>query len=99
MDHNPRTSARAVGVLEQAANIISGPREEEYGEFVDNMTRVANTFNGVKGTKTLEPRDVALFLMCLKLCRLDEGWGFDSGLDITGYAALTTAAFTDETAK
>jgi hypothetical protein len=86
--------AEAVKILEQTANLLSGPRADSYGDFSVQMTAIADAFNALVGSPNLAPTDIALILLLLKMKRLETGWDRDSAVDICGYGALIGEHFT-----
>ena len=79
-------------VLEEAQVIVSGVRRAAYGPPEDNFKRIADLWNvhlvntGREGSIT--PKDVAAFMMLMKVARLAETPDHrDSIVDIIGYAA------------
>jgi len=94
--------------LREAERLVTGDRNKQYGEPVDNMTRTAEMLAAYLGQRTgreLESMDVAVFGIILKLGRLgNDPLHSDSWLDICGYASIgfecaKKAAITDDLAK
>lgn len=79
-------------VLDTAKGLISGKRDEEYGNPVDNFTAIASLWNAYlsrKQTGNLLPHDVAALMMMVKLARIaNNPKSWDSWVDLAGYAAL-----------
>ena len=77
-------------VLEEAASIISGDREEQYGSARDGFTRTGRIWAALLDlTEPIEPDLVAVMLSGLKLSRLARDPGhWDSSVDGSGYLAL-----------
>ena len=79
-------------ILDTAKGLISGKRDEEYGNPADNFTAIAALWNGYlsrKQTGNLLPHDVAALMMMVKLARIaNNPKSWDSWVDIIGYAAL-----------
>lgn len=88
-------------ILETANNLITGARADSYGDFQHQMGSISGMYNNLKGVTAgsprLEPRDVALILILLKLKRLDVGWDLDSAVDTCGYMALLGESYCRET--
>ena len=77
-----------VDVLNQAEQLINGPRAQDYGDARENFGRVAQVWSALLD-QDIKPEQVALCMTALKMCRLaktlDHG---DSWLDAAGYIAL-----------
>ena len=86
-------------ILETANALINGPRADSYGSFRDQMTGIADAFNGLyhhdPEAPHLDPRHVSMILMLLKLRRRVTAGDLDSSVDLCGYAALDAEHFTD----
>lgn len=74
--------------LDTASEIIHGDRNKHYGEPNENFTRIAVRWSMFLG-RIIEPWQVAVMMIDLKMARLCEGYADDSITDIIGYAALT----------
>lgn len=74
--------------LEEAANLIVGDREEDYGPPQVNFQRIADIFNIILPGKNFTAPDVALAMIGLKIARAAQGYKRDTYIDIAGYAAL-----------
>lgn len=80
--------AKAATVLEIAAHIIYGDREETYGHPAKNLTLIAKYWSAHLD-KEITVDDVCIMMMALKLARLkNTPHHRDSQVDICGYAAL-----------
>lgn len=77
-------------VLDEAKATI-GERGRDYGEIEMNFDRIASLFNQLSaenGAK-LQPYDVAMLMVCLKLSRIRQSPGKrDSYVDLINYAAF-----------
>lgn len=74
-------------ILEEAARIVTGNREKEYGETLKNFTHISNMWTTYLGC-TVKPEDVANMMILLKMARLKSNSKHkDSWVDIAGYAA------------
>jgi len=77
-------------ILDEAKNVIEGPRDKAYGPPNKNFERIADLMSAVLGDKLREQltsSDVALVMIAVKLGRLMETpdhW--DTWVDIAGYA-------------
>lgn len=78
-----------VEVLREAASLISGDRERDYGPPGKNFATIAGLWTQVLGVQ-VTPQQVALCMIQLKMARLINGGGVkrDSFVDIAGYAGL-----------
>jgi hypothetical protein len=79
-------------VLEEAAEIVDGDRDNQYGSPEDNFGRIAGALSalGYRGPDGREiiPSDVAVILIATKIGRLSNTHGKrDTWVDIAGYAA------------
>lgn len=78
-------------ILETAAKIVTGNREQEYGSPEDNFNQIANLWNSfleARQGKRLTGADVAIMMILFKIGRLATGAGsVDTWVDIAGYAA------------
>lgn len=72
-------------ILEEAAEIVNGPRQEDYGDFNDNAAAIAGAFSHITGIE-IKPPHVAIFHMVTKLVREGNKPGRDNRVDIAGYA-------------
>jgi hypothetical protein len=76
-----------VEALREAAKIISGDRDLQYGGPEENFTRIAKIWSVIVGTE-ISSEDVAMMMVGLKLARYAAKSGFqpDTWIDIAGYA-------------
>ena len=77
--------------MEEASNLISGERHEEYGDAKENFDRIAGYWNAHLGLiNFISARDVAAMMVLLKISRLhgDGPKDVDTYVDICGYAAI-----------
>ena len=78
-------------ILETAAKIVTGNREQEYRTPEDNFKEIANLWSSFLGTRQGNPLtagDVAIMMILFKIGRLATGAGSaDTWVDIAGYAA------------
>lgn len=72
-------------VLQEALRITSGDRQNQYGPPNEDFARTAKMWTALKGVE-FEARDVALFLICLKMSRETHQRKRDNAVDIAGYA-------------
>lgn len=79
-------------VLGEAQRIVAGARRAAYGPPEDNFRRISDLWNthliNTGRPAIFEPRDVATFMILMKMARLAETPDHrDSIVDIIGYAA------------
>lgn len=76
-----------IEVLREAATIISGDRDKQYGGPEENFARIAKIWSVILGVKINE-EDVAMMMVGLKVARYASKSGFqpDTWRDIAGYA-------------
>lgn len=72
-------------ILEEALRLTSGDRQHQYGPPDQDFARTAKMWSALKGVE-FEARDVAMFLICLKLSRETHQRKRDNSVDIAGYA-------------
>ena len=81
--NNPRSQC-----LAEAMDLITGDRNHEYGEPLDNFGRIATGWSVILGHE-VTPHQVALCMAWLKMARLVNTPGHDdSYVDASAYAAL-----------
>lgn len=77
-----------VTILDEAANLIVGQRNKDYGDPVENHQHIADIANAITG-HALSARDVALILSAVKLARLAKSPDHrDSYVDLCGYTGI-----------
>ena len=76
-----------VEALREAAKIISGDRDAQYGAPEENFTRIGKIWSVILGID-LSQEDVAMMMVGLKVARYASKSGFqgDTWIDIAGYA-------------
>lgn len=75
-------------VLEKSIELITGDREEDYGEAIVNFSRIADLWSVVLGSK-VQPWQVAACMMQVKIARaIKSPQHVDSWIDLCGYGAL-----------
>lgn len=77
-----------VAILREAASLITGDRQKEYGSPEVNFQRIASIWNVLAPGHEFKPRDVALLMAGLKLARAAEGYKRDSAVDAAGYLGI-----------
>ena len=81
-------------ILKKSAELISGPRAADYGDALENFSRIAEGWNiivekAVETHGSLTPQHVALMMDWLKTARLLNDLNkADSWVDKCGYSAL-----------
>lgn len=74
--------------LKEAANLITGARQADYGDAKDSFGRIATLWSAYLAAK-IEPHDVAAMMVLLKVSRAVESpKKVDTWIDMAGYAAL-----------
>jgi hypothetical protein len=81
---NPETKPTE-DVLEEALRITKGDRNASYGPPDQDFARTAAMWSALKGV-TFEAREVALFMIALKLSRETHQRKRDNWVDIAGYS-------------
>jgi predicted cobalt transporter CbtA len=81
------THPHRVEALREAARIISGDRNKQYGSPEDNFERTAKIWSVILGVP-ITNEDVAMMMVGLKVARYASKSGFqgDTWVDIAGYA-------------
>ena len=74
-------------ILLEACRITEGSRKEMYGAPEDNLARIADLWSVILKRK-VEPKEVALCMIALKLARSVNSTSRDSWVDIAGYARV-----------
>lgn len=76
-------------ILQEAESLINGPRQDEYGPPDDSFRRIASLWSDYLNF-AIGPRDVAVMMVLLKLCRLKYSCysNLDSAVDAAGYIGL-----------
>ena len=91
-DRFEQKAARCAPALE-ALDFICGDRENDYGG-LENFTRLSERWSQIFG-RQVEPWEICLFMMDLKLSRLINQYKRDSVVDIIGYACLLCELYDD----
>jgi len=74
-------------ILEEASQVITGPRRDAYGDVRESFAKVATMWSVVFGV-TVTPSQVAQAMIAFKLCREVNKAAYDNRLDLAGYCAL-----------
>lgn len=77
--------ATAEDILEEALRVTRGDRQAQYGPPDQDFTRTALMWSALKGVP-FEAREVAMFMVALKLSREVHQRKRDNWVDIAGYA-------------
>ena len=78
-----------VEILREAAALISGDREQQYGPPARNFATIAGLWSQILGIEVTS-QQVALCMIQLKMARMVNGGGNkkDTLIDVAGYAGL-----------
>lgn len=77
------------GVLDEAARLVAGPRNETHGNYTDEARRIGRMWGAILNTEDIPPRTVAAMMIALKTARATAGMPHvDDWVDLCGYAAL-----------
>lgn len=82
-----------VNILNEAADLIVGQRQQDYGTPEENFTRMADLVNihiamNLATNTPLSPRQISEIMILLKLSRTINSPTHDSYVDIAGYAGI-----------
>jgi len=94
-----KTESVGADILLEAHRIVTGPRNNDYGNVVDDYSKVIQIFEGFTGIK-LSISDALLFMVSVKMARLRTNLDknrlhHDSLLDALGYLGLLNQAYND----
>lgn len=81
----PEVPIASEDILEEALRITKGDRQAQYGPPDQDFYRTAQLWSAIKGVD-FEPREVAMFMIALKLSRETHQCKRDNWVDIAGYA-------------
>lgn len=86
-ENKPEKILPRVEALREAATIIAGDRDKQYGGPEENFTRIAKIWSVILSTE-ISAEDVAMMMVGLKVARYASKSGFqpDTWVDIAGYA-------------
>ena len=78
-----------IDILEEAAEVISGARQEKYGSPEDSFQKIADLWS-THLDHPISAQDVSLMMILLKVARVPEKKkaSRDTMVDIAGYAAI-----------
>jgi len=74
-------------ILEETINIVTGQRQEDYGDKVVNHKNIAELWNAYLDMD-IAPHDVAICMLLVKVARLKHRPTRDCYIDMAGYAAI-----------
>ena len=89
----------AVSILDEAMQITNGPRRKSYGHPRDSLAKAAKAFSAVlhhKLTADVEPHEVGLCMIGLKICREASTHKRDNLVDVCGYARTVAVVHGEE---
>jgi len=75
-------------VVEEAIQLINGPRKKEYGDPVECFEQIALAWSQILGCK-VQPQQVALCFIAVKAIREDANPKHDNRVDTLGYLFLS----------
>ena len=98
-DRQMKTESVGADILLEAHQLVTGPRNDSYGNVVDDYSKVIQIFEGFTGIK-LSISDALLFMVSVKMARLRTNLDrnrlhHDSLLDALGYLGLLNQAYND----
>jgi hypothetical protein len=81
--------SKMIDILEEASEVISGVRQDEYGSPEDSFKKIASLWS-THLDQSITEQDVALMMVLLKVARVPDGKkaSRDTMVDIAGYAAI-----------
>mgnify|MGYP001215684514 CR=1 FL=1 len=84
--HSDPVTARSI--LSSAADMVTGDRQDDYGDARTSFTRIAALWSPILGVQ-VTPLQVALCMAGLKISRaVSSPEKMDTFIDLAGYAAL-----------
>lgn len=78
-------STEPESILAEAERVTSGDRQNQYGPPDQDFRRIAAMWSALNGVP-FTPKEVALFMVCVKLSRETHQRKRDNWVDIAGYA-------------
>ena len=73
--------------LEEAAKIVTGQRQFDYGNKYENHKNISDLWSAYLG-KEVSAHDVAICMLLVKVARLKHRTTEDCYIDMAGYAAI-----------
>lgn len=84
-----------VGILDQAKNIVTGKRREQYGKAERNFAKIAQFWTIYLQKRLIHPikaEDVGIMMALMKIARqMSKQYSNDNFVDACGYLALSGA--------
>lgn len=80
-----KTSENSLTVLEEAENLVNGPRRRDYDHPKHNFAAIARAWSDIVGYP-ITPRKTALMMIALKVIRDAHRPKRDNVVDVCGYA-------------
>ena len=74
-------------ILEETINIVTGQRQEDYGDKVVNHKNISALWRSYLGKK-VSAHEVAICMLLVKVARLKNRKTEDCYIDMAGYAAI-----------
>jgi len=95
-ERNPGIGA---DILLEAHQLITGPRNNDYGNVIDDYSKVIQIFEGLTGIR-MSMSDALLFMVSVKMARLRTNLEknrlhHDTLADAIGYLGLLNQAYND----
>lgn len=92
--HDPHAGAE---ILTQAHELITGDRQKAYAHPLEDYSRTVSIYNAIKGHDVMTAEDGILFMLCVKLSRLqheiDNDLNIpDNTVDAAGYLGCLSMA-------
>lgn len=95
MSSRPSEAVSAASILQEAASIVDGARQETHGPRERSFAAIAHVWNAYLDVRPggraapATPADVSVLMLLLKVCRSAQGKALrDHWVDACGYAAL-----------
>jgi len=85
-------------VLDEATELVDGPRNADYGHPLEDFTRIATMWSALLGVD-IEPEQVAYCMCCVKLSRQTNKPKRDNLVDLAGYARTAEMVLDAKTAS
>jgi len=83
-----------MGILDEAADLVAGDRQEAYGDCVTLHRRIAQLFNAyLDGRAEVSTYDAAIFMILVKIARARHLPSPDNHRDIAGYTSICQSIF------
>lgn len=87
----------STSILAEAQRLVYGPKEEAYGDATIDLKRIALMWSVIL-EQPVEPYEVAMCMVALKLSRLCHKRGRDSWIDVAGWADVGAQVDCDQEA-